>query len=462
LDWPDAPHKGDAADAVKLGVDIHQLIVAAQTWKPGNVDLAKLLDEVAAFLRRYVVLTDHQQRTLALWVAHTYAIDAAYCTPYILIQSAEKRSGKTLLLEVLCLLAARAWFTGRVTAAVLVRKISRLGPTLLLDETDATFNGNKEFSETLRGVLNSGYRRGGVYSICVKVDGEWVDQDFPVFCAKALSGIGILPDTVQDRGITIEMRRKLKSDDAEKFRRRDAVLDATPLFDALTAWSAESVPVLEPARPNIPEELGDRAADVWEPLFAIADLAGGDWPELARQSAIALSSTSAQEDDSSGVTLLRDIQSVFIARGVDRLFSTDLASELANIEESSWGDIRGKPLNASGLARRLKPFGIKPKQIRIEGTSLKGYMQYDFIDAWERYTPEIGETPETPKQINDIEPRETTENVSSDYDSRETPSLGETENRAYVSVVSGVSASQDMQQAFDAQGPEESGWGREL
>ena len=126
------------------------------------------------------------------------------------------------------------------------------------------------------------------------------------------------------------------------------------------------------------------------------------------------------------------------------MFSTDLASELANIVESSWGDIRGKPLNASGLARRLKPFGIKPKQIRIEGTSLKGYMQYDFIDAWERYTPEIGETPETPKQIDDFEPSERTEDVSATDISGETEILGETENHAYVSAVSLVSVSEGI------------------
>ena len=374
VDWPEAPLKGDAADAVRQGVDVHALIASAQPWKAGNIDLAALLNDLAAFLRRYVVLTDHQQRALALWIAHTYAIEAADCTPYILIQSAEKRSGKTLLLEVLSLLVARSWLTGRVTAAVLVRKISRLGPTLLLDETDATFNGNKEFSKTLRGVLNSGYRRGGVYSICVYEGGDWVDQDFPVFCAKALSGIGTLPDTVQDRGIPIEMRRKARREKAEKFRRRDVVLDAKPLVDALNTWADEAVPILEPARPDIPEELGDRPADVWEPLLAIADMAGGEWPEWGRQSAIALSGKSAQEDDSLGVTLLKDIQKVFTDRKVDRLFSVDLASELANIEESSWGDMHGRPLNASGLAKRLKPFNIKPKQIRIAESTFKGYL----------------------------------------------------------------------------------------
>ena len=439
VDWLGAPHKGDAAQALKLGVDIDQLITSARRWNPGNIDLAALLCDIAAFLRRYVVLTEHQQRALTLWIAHTYAIDAADCTPYIILRSAEKRSGKTLLLEVLSLLVPRAWLTGRVTPAVLVRKISGINPTLLLDETDATFNGNKEFSETLRGVLNSGYRRGGVYSICVPEKGEWIYKDFLVFGPKALAGIGNLPDTVQDRGIPIEMRRKLKTEEAEKFRRRKVVQDAIPLADALATWAYEAVPILELTEPNIPEKLNDRAADVWEPLLAISDMAGGEWPTWARQSAIALSGDPVQEDDSLGVTLLKDIQRVFTDKKVDRLFSVDLASALVEFEESPWLDIRGKPLNANGLAKRLKPFNIKPEQMRIAESSTKGYQREDFLDAWERYTPYIGETGETPKHFGPVEASDASEDVSHRDDSGETDFLEETSNRAYVSDVSPVS-----------------------
>ena len=439
VDWPEAPLKGDAVQALKLGVDINQLITSARRWNPGNIDLAALLCDIAAFLRRYVVLTEHQQRALTLWISHTYAIDAADCTPYIILRSAEKRSGKTLLLEVLSLLVPRAWLTGRVTPAVLVRKISGVSPTLLLDETDATFNGNKEFSEALRGVLNSGYRREGVYSICVPERGEWVYKDFLVFGPKALAGIGNLPDTVQDRGIPIEMRRKLKTEEAEKFRRRKVVQDAIPLADALATWAYEAVPILELTEPNIPEKLNDRAADVWEPLLAIADMAGGEWPTWARQSAIALSGDPVQEDDSLGVTLLKDIQGVFTDKKVDRLFSVDLASALVEFEESPWLDIRGKPLNANGLAKRLKPFNIKPRQIRIAAINLKGYLKEDFIDAWERYTPYTGETGETPKHFGPVEACNASEDVSRRDDSGETDFLEETLNRAYVSDVSPVS-----------------------
>ena len=171
-------------------------------------------------------------------------------------------------------------------------------------------------------------------------------------------------------------------------------------------------------------------------------MAGGEWPAWARQSAIALSGGSVQEDDSLGVTLLKDIQRVFTVKKVDRLFSVDLASALVEFEESPWLDIRGKPLNANGLAKRLKPFNIKPRQIRIAASNLKGYLKEDFIDAWERYTPytgETGETGETPKHFGPVEASDAFEDVSHRGDSGETDFLEETLNRAYVSDVSPVS-----------------------
>ena len=125
------------------------------------VELGQLLNNVVAAIRRYVVVTAEQALTVALWVAHCHAFGAAEATPYLNILSAEKQCGKTLLLEVLNLLVPKPWLTGRVSPAVLVRKINALAPTLLLDESDAAFKHDSEYSEALRGILNTGYRRSG-------------------------------------------------------------------------------------------------------------------------------------------------------------------------------------------------------------------------------------------------------------------------------------------------------------
>ena len=183
-----------------------------------------LLGDVAALIRRFVVLSPEQASATALWVVHTYAIDAADASPYLHITSPEKRSGKTRLLEVLDLLAARPWFTGRVTAAVLQRRLEWDHPALLLDETDAAFKKESEYSEALRAILNSGHRRGCPAWLCVGKGHELAS--FDVFGPKALAGIGKLPETIVDRCIRLVLRRRAPNETVARFRRREVEEEA--------------------------------------------------------------------------------------------------------------------------------------------------------------------------------------------------------------------------------------------
>jgi uncharacterized protein DUF3631 len=272
-----------------------------------QVGAHEVFDSLAAFVRRFVVLSDEQTAAVVLWIVHTHAFDAAHATGYLAITSAEKRSGKTRLLEVLELLVAVPWLTGRTTAAALVRKIAGQRPTLLLDESDAAFNGDKDYAEALRGILNSGHRAGGCASLCVGQGVNIEVRDFPVFSPKAIAGIGSLPDTVADRAIPIRLKRRAPGETVERFRRRDVAPEAESIRDPIAEWAEAHIDVLGAARPELPAELDDRAADTWEPLLAIADLAGGDWPIRARQAAVVLSADGNTDDvDSLGVRLLSD------------------------------------------------------------------------------------------------------------------------------------------------------------
>ena len=357
---------------------------------PETLGGAAVLDAVGAFIRRYVALNDEQADLVALWVAHTHAFDAADTTPYLNVKSAEKRSGKTRLLEVLALLVARPWLTGRVTSAVLVRKVAAEVPTLLLDESDAAFKGDREYAETLRGVLNAGFRRGGVASLCVSRGKDFDYADFVVFGPKAIAGIGTLPDTVADRSIPIELRRRKPGEPVGRFRLRKAGPDAVPIYDAVRAWAEANLNTLARAEPELPDELDDRAQDISEPLFAIADAAGGEWPERARRAAVALLTGENREDgESLGVRLLRDVRSVFDEKRADRLPSGELLDSLAAMDEAPWGSLRGEALDARGLARFLRPYGVRPEQLRVGETKARGYRRAAFEDAWERYLAPI-------------------------------------------------------------------------
>ena len=341
------------------------------------------LDDAVRFLRRFVVLSDEQAVAVALWVAHTHAFDAAYATGYLAITSAEKQSGKTRLLEVLEVLVEKPWFTGRTTAAALTRKIADQRPTLLLDESDAAFNGDKDYAEALRGILNSGHRRGGVASLCVGVGVNIEVRDFPVFSPKAIAGIGRLPDTVADRSIAIRLKRRAPGEHAERFRHRVDEPVASPIRNGLADWAAAHREDLMSASPQLPPELSDRACDGWEPLLAIADMVGGDWPEQARAAAVALADGAAAQDESEGVQLLTDVRTMFDERGIDRFPS----AELVAIEGAAWADWgHGKGLTANTLARLLRAFEIRPRTIKLhDGSTPKGYHRHQFEEAFSRY-----------------------------------------------------------------------------
>lgn len=358
-------------------------------------DGARLLEELAGLIRRYVALGEEQAFVIALWIVHTHALDAADTTPYLNIKSAEKRSGKTRLLEVLALLVAGSWLTGRITAAVLVRKVAAETPTLLLDESDAAFKGDREYAETLRGVLNAGFRRGGVASLCVGQGANITYEDFPVFGPKAIAGIGKLPDTVADRSIPVELRRRRPNEKVARFRLREVGPKMLPIRQAAAAWAEAHTDTLASAEPELPDELDDRAQDIMEPLLAIADEVGGEWPDRARKAAVALLCGEEREDSESlGVRLLRDIRNVFDEKKADRLPTGKILEALCKMEEAPWGSLRGEALDARGLARLLKPYGVKPEKLREGKDTFRGYQRAGFEDAWTRYAPDPPEEAE--------------------------------------------------------------------
>ena len=365
-------------------IHAHQVFGHLDTTPDQAPSFADTLRWVEHFIRRYVVLSDDAAAAVALWCAHTHTMDAADCTPYLQINSATKRSGKTRLLEALEPLVARPWLTARTSAAALVRKVHAEHPTLLLDESDTAFNGDKEYAENLRGLLNSGYRRSGRWTCCTGQGAAITAKDFSTFSAKAIAGIGVLPGTVADRSITIELRRRTKNEWCARWREREAHADAQSTRDALAAWARGAVAVLKQARPTLPEALGDRQADVWEPLFAIAHLAGGDWPARTQRAALALSGS--VEDSDLVVELLTDIQPIVRAAS-DRVIPTkEIIAALVAADERPWAAWRhDKPITPRALARLLGPLGIHPGSVG----SLRGYRADAFTDAFARYLPPI-------------------------------------------------------------------------
>ncbi|MGI8711108.1 MAG: DUF3631 domain-containing protein [Acidimicrobiales bacterium] len=340
-----------------------------------------LLDAVATFLERYVVFpTPLARDAVALWALHTHAFDACEVTPYLHIGAPEKRCGKSRLKDVLRVLVARPWSVVTPTEAVVFRKLSAEHPTLLLDEVDAIFAKDSPH-EGLRAILNAGYEVGNPVPRCVGQGHNLVD--FDVFSPKALVGIGELPTTVSDRCIAIRMKRRARGERVGSFRRKTAATLGRPLNARLASWADRHVESLTEAEPSLPAVLDDRAADCWEPLVAIADAAGGNWPSRARAAAVALSADGRLDEETVSVRLLADVREVW-PEG-EHVASTLLAERLVALEEGPWAEWYGHPLSTNKLARLLAPYDIRPKQIRVGESKIRGYEKDAFLDAWERY-----------------------------------------------------------------------------
>ena len=344
-----------------------------------------MLDDVACFLNRFVRLSEPQAAIVTLWIVHTHAIRLATTTPYLAITSAEKQSGKTRLLEVLELLVNKPWLTGHATAASLIRKIDKDRPTLLLDESDAAFQGDKQYAEALRGVLNTGHRRGGQASCCIGQGANITVKDFQTFCPKAIAGIGKLPDTVADRSIPIRLKRKGPGEPVQRFRRRLVKPQADTLRERVSMWAAQ---IKEAPEPPLPDALSDRQQDGAEPLLVVADTVGGDWSHQGRQSLIEIFGGRSAEDQSHGVRLLSDVRDIFEVCGVESIATKELIEKLVEIETSPWSEWNhGKAITPVSLSRLLKRFDIAPRGIRLGDVTPKGYSRASFEDTFARYLP---------------------------------------------------------------------------
>lgn len=213
-------------------------------------------------------------------------------------------------------------------------------------------------------------------------------REFSVFCPKVLAGIdtGRLPETVEDRSIVLRMKRRQEREPVERLRSRSVRPEAEVLRGALETWAAAVLAHLREAMPELPDELGDRAADAWESLLAIADLAGEEWPARGRAAAIELSTARGGDEVGRGTQLLAAIRAVM--SGADTATTAKLLHRI-NADESlpfgGWGDGRG--IDARALAKVLKPYGVRPRTIRHGAETAKGYSAADLRDAWERYLP---------------------------------------------------------------------------
>jgi hypothetical protein len=347
----------------------------------------ELLHDIDNTIGKYSILPSGEEYVAStLWVAYTHFAGAFDFAPRLIVRSPQKRSGKTRLLEVVSGMVRNPLRSTSASGAAIYRSLGtdlHANPkyTLIFDEVDTWFNAGP--NEDLRNALNTGYQRGNSAIRVGGSNGGFEVQHFATFAPAALAGIGRLPDTIEDRAVAIHMRRKSPDEKVTPYRvGRDGV-ELHALRERLAEWSDKAFDEAKDyALSQISLPVDDRAADIWEPLIIVAEMAGGDWPLVARE-ACKLLTFRAEADDtdfSPGQQLLSDIRVVFVG---DFMGSGDLCAALNMLPESPWHD---EMLNTHRLARKLKEYDIH--STRNHAGTQRGYYRAAFRDAWVRYLSE--------------------------------------------------------------------------
>jgi hypothetical protein len=352
----------------------------------------KLLEAIGQLIRLYVVLTEAQTVVASVWVLHAHTFKTATFTPILHIQSPEPECGKSRLLEVLELVVPQPWKVVQPSLAVLKREIALKKCVLLFDESDGAFQGSPEVVGNLISIINSGFEKDGTSALCERKDGKWVAVDMPSYCPKAIAGLEALPASCATRSIPIHMRRKKKSEKVNPFRKKKAKEATSPLKEKLAQWAAlPQIQALGEHEPEMPLALRDRQMDIAEHLVAIADYAGGGWPQKVRNALVELFTGHTAEEPSTSHELLEHLQRLFA--NLTAVSSAEMVSRLLENEEWPWKTIRkgDRPLDQNTLARMLSRYEngrggkIHPQQVKVNKVNQRGYFMADFEDAWSRY-----------------------------------------------------------------------------
>lgn len=390
--------------------------------------MAELLDEIEAVIKKHVVLSEDAAAALAVWVLHTYTFELRDAVAYVAIESPEKRCGKTTLISVLAAMAHKPLIASNITVGALFRAIDACRPTLFIDEADTFLAGNG----AMRGILNSGNTWRTAYVLRLarakstnsqniehrtlntehrsaelgNGEGGNIEHEprhpmsgrvgagtapernetgltkYSCWCPKVIALIGEVPDTIADRSIVVKMARKLTSETCAPLTE----LDTAEIRSKCARFALDAREALARCDAIRGEGLNDRAADTFDPLYAIARLAGNDWERKLHGAALSL--TSAARTENTGVELLLDIASIFMQCGREKVFSWEL---VATLREGRSGmkslALRDSAIEEHGIAKILRSYGIRPKTFRIGKVVNRGYEAGSLREALTRYVP---------------------------------------------------------------------------
>lgn len=354
------------------------IVESLEPWAD-SVDLAQVLTQVEQQIKAYAVLPSGGSTAVSLWIASAYLMDEFRIFPKLIIYSPEKRCGKSTVLDLVEAFSPRALFASSISQAAIYRVIEAHQPTLIIDEAD-TFVANR--NDEMVGIINSGHSKNRARVVRCEGDDNKT-RAFSTWSPMVLASIKTLQGTIMDRGVCIELRRKMNHEKVQRIP-ADLTQRMKQSRQKLTKWALDNASTVSLKQIEPPHTGNDRAVDNWIPLFSLAHLAGGNWPDKVLNAYAAL--TQQEEEQTAQVMLLSDIRDVINEHKGDRIPSKELVDLLLALEERPWREWRrGQPMTQNSLAKLLGAFTIKSKTIRYFSKTCKGFEKQQFDDAFTRY-----------------------------------------------------------------------------
>ena len=342
----------------------------------------ELINEIISIIQEHIIIRQEEAVAIAYWILQTYNQNAFYYAPKLLIISPEKRCGKTTLLQLIEMLAYKPLPTSNCSQASLFKIIEKYQPTLLLDEADTFLKQNID----LTNIVNSSFdKKHPVYRSCGKNYEDFKKYD--TFCMMAIASIGGLADTIMDRGIRINIRRKLNTETVQPLRAKIAEKRFKLLKEKCLKFMLDNGEKAGSKSFEYISGLNDRECNVWDGIISIAEIVGDK--DRVISVARALSSSDNEATDSIRTALLKNILCIFKERDFKDIASQDLVASLIEIEEAPWATYNhGRALTTHALGRLLREFNISSFQKVVNGSNNKHYSFNSFTDVFSRYIPE--------------------------------------------------------------------------
>lgn len=333
------------------------------------MDTHKVLEKVEKLTEKFVVIPTQEEKDLVtLWIAGSWIFSSFDAYSRLYFRSTEPASGKSKAMQHVLRLAHGAEEMVQPTPATIYRTFEAYDPkpVLGIDEVDLVFGraGSSSSNTNVLQILNKGYENGGYV---LRARGQNDVQRFDVYGPVVMAGLGILPSALFTRCITVNMRKPIEGETFTPYRRRVHLALYEDVRESLSKWSSKVKKDFGVAFPDLPEEVKNRDAELYEPLIEIADAAGGEWPERARKAAVYLVERGSQKEEPvPSVALVKQLKKEFAKR--DRVPQADVAKALG------W--------NVRTVGKVAREMEMPPVGFRLDGEVTKGFRKQQFEEVF--------------------------------------------------------------------------------